>query len=124
MMGFLRSLAWKLASPDPATAGELIPALRDCGWVRSRRENRSVDVNGQPIPWMTYSAIEFLTRRVRKDLTVFEFGCGASTLWWAARVARVVSVEHDPGWANATAAQLPPNATVVHVPLDAAGAYA
>jgi hypothetical protein len=42
---------------------------------------------------------------------VFEYGAGNSTLWWAARVAEVTSVEHDPEWVASLA--LPDNATLI-----------
>jgi SAM-dependent methyltransferase len=35
---------------------------------------------------------------VRKEMTIFEYGSGGSTLFWASKVKQVVSVEHDPGW--------------------------
>jgi hypothetical protein len=97
--------------------------LREDGWLRSRRENRCVDRDGRPLPWITYPAIDFLARRVGRDMVVFEYGCGASTLWWAKRTARVISVEHDPAWAAKIAAEAPPNATVNQVSLEPAGPY-
>jgi precorrin-6B methylase 2 len=98
-------------------------ALEEDGWMRSRREGRCVDREGRPIPWITYPAIEFLSRHLRPELEVFEYGCGASTLWWAQRVRRVVAVEHDAEWARRIAAEAPANATVIHVPLEPEGAY-
>src|SRR5262245_1825361 len=49
-------------------------------------------------PWLVTEAISLLETWLRKDDVVVEFGSGRSTLWFAARVARVISVEHDPGW--------------------------
>lgn len=86
--------------------------LRSTGWLRSRRELASVNADGEPIPWITYPARRFLEARVRTDFRVFEFGSGLSTLWWAARVAQVAAVEHDPQWQRRVAARLPANATV------------
>ncbi|ACL64001.1 FkbM family methyltransferase [Anaeromyxobacter dehalogenans 2CP-1] len=120
-------LAWRavqLSGLDDRLMRSQVPALHADGWFRSRREHRSVDLAGEPLPWISYPAIELLRRRVRPDMTVFEYGSGASTAWWARRVARVVAVEHDAGWAERVGAQLPPNATVTHVPLDDGGAYA
>jgi hypothetical protein len=94
------------------------------GWFRSRREGAAVDARGEPIPWYTYPAIEFLAPRVRTDMTVLEYGSGNSTLWWAKRAARVCSVEHDPSWAARLEGLLPENVTLRHVPLDPAGTYA
>jgi hypothetical protein len=116
--------AFQLARLDAPLLAAGVPALYLDGWVRSRRENRSVDLDGRPLPWITYPAIEFLSRRVRPDLSVFEYGCGASTLWWASRVRTVVSVEHDPAWARSVSASAPPNVSIVHEPLEEQGKYA
>ena len=88
--------------------------LRDLGWFRSVREGAAVDREGNPIPWMAYPAIEFLESRVQSSFSVFEFGCGNSTMWWAARVAKVASVEHDASWYEKVSRELPANALVVH----------
>jgi predicted O-methyltransferase YrrM len=123
----LKRLAWRafqLTRLDAVLLAECVPALHHDGWLRSFREKRSVDLEGRPLPWMTYSAIEFLSRRVRPEMTVFEYGCGASTLWWASRVRTVTSVEHDAGWARRMSEEAPPNVTIVHEPVEATGRYA
>jgi hypothetical protein len=107
--------AWKLTTQGP---------LKTDGWLRSFREGRPVDAAGKPIPWLTYPAIEFLAARTRPEWRVFEYGAGASTRWWAARVADVTSVEHDPAWHARVAADLPANVTLLHVPLEPRGPYA
>jgi hypothetical protein len=99
------------------------PPAQD-GWFRSFEEGASVDRDGQPIPWYTYPAIEFLHTRIRPEMTVFEYGCGNSTIWWAARVAGVVSVEHDSEWYRRISGRVPPNVALLHVPLDRPGEYA
>src|SRR5262245_35910487 len=99
-------------------------ALHDDGWFRSAREGRAVDAEGRPIPWITYPAIELLRARVRPDMSVFEYGCGASTRWWAERVREVVSVEHDRAWFEQTRLGLPANVELLHVELRYGGDYA
>ncbi len=99
------------------------PPAQD-GWFRSFEERAPVDRRGEPIPWYTYPAIEFLRTRVRPEMTVFEYGCGNSTLWWASHVAHVVSVEHDPDWHRRIASSVPANVTLRHVPLEPPGTYA
>ena len=98
--------------------------LKDDGWFRSFREKESVDAQGNPIPWITYPAIEFLDKRINKQLSVFEYGCGNSTLWWASRVKEVISVEHDKRWYEKFAPIVPRNVTINHVALEYGGAYA
>lgn len=72
--------------------------LRDSGWLLSMELGEAVDRDGHPLPWLTYPAIDFLVGRVHPAMTVFEYGTGNSTLWWGARVARLVSCEHDKEW--------------------------
>lgn len=97
--------------------------LRTSGWLRSVREQRCVDEGGRPIPWMTYPALAFLEPRLSRELRIFEFGSGASTRWWATRVEKVISCEHDAGWYQQVSKDLPSNVTLLHVDL-ADGAYA
>lgn len=97
--------------------------LREDGWFRSFREKAPVDAEGNPLPWITYPAIEFLVRRVTKEMSVFEYGCGASTLWWAPRVKEVVSVEHDREWFGTVASRAPQNVDLQYIPLSEAGDY-
>src|SRR3954463_2256551 len=71
---------------------------RDYGHVKSARRGKCVDVIGNPIPWYTYPAIEYLKQLDFSTKNVFEFGAGQSTLFWAGRARRVVSVEDDAAW--------------------------
>ena len=83
-----------------------------------------VDASGAPIPLLTYPAIAFLKRRVEPATSVFEYGSGSSTLWWAGRVKHVESVEHDAGWYQRIRAAAPENVKLHLVPLVPAGDYA
>jgi tRNA A58 N-methylase Trm61 len=98
--------------------------LHDDGWFRSFDEHRSVDLQGRPIPFITYPAMAFLSRRIRPGMAVFEYGSGASTLWWSSRAARVVSCEHNREWFEKVSAQAPDNVQILYQPLDPPGAYA
>lgn len=98
--------------------------LHDSGWFRSRAAGLPVDATGAPLPWYTYGAIRFLTARLDARWRVFEYGSGQSTLWWAARVARVVSCEHDPAWHARLRPQLPPHVDYRQIPLDPPARYA
>jgi predicted O-methyltransferase YrrM len=57
-------------------------------------------------PWLVAEAVSLLETWLRKSDVVVEFGSGRSTLWFAARAARVISIEHDPGWYARVKAQL------------------
>lgn len=52
------------------------------------------------MPWMTYDAIDFLASNCRSDSTIFEWGSGGSTLFFAKRCRHVTSVEHDGKWSD------------------------
>jgi precorrin-6B methylase 2 len=122
----LKRLAWRALETvklDSVWLTYKATGLVEDGWIRSRREQQCVDATGHPLPWITYPAIDFLSRHTRPEMTVFEYGCGASTLWWAARVSRVVAVEHDPEWARRIAGQAPANTTVIFCPLEPEGPY-
>lgn len=97
--------------------------LRDDGWFRSFREGVPVDLAGQPLPWLTYPAIDFLSTRVDSTWRVFEYGCGYSTLWWASRVREVVAVDDNDKWVDAIAPRLPGSASVRLVATDSPDSY-
>ncbi len=50
------------------------------------------------IPWMTFSAIDFLKKVSHSEMHIFEYGSGGSTFFWALRVKHITSVEHDKSW--------------------------
>jgi hypothetical protein len=50
------------------------------------------------IPWFSYGAIDFLEEHVLPDMSVFEYGSGGSTLFFARRTRKVTSVEDNPQW--------------------------
>lgn len=50
------------------------------------------------LPWFSYGAIDYLEGNLTGGEVVYEFGSGGSTLWFADRVRRVVSIENDEQW--------------------------
>jgi hypothetical protein len=50
------------------------------------------------LPWMTFNAIRFIDRKLSKNMRVFEYGSGGSTLFFCRRAQYVISVEHDRSW--------------------------
>lgn len=97
--------------------------LHDIGWVQSIKTESVVDIAGQPIPWITYPAIAFLSGRLNKDLELFEFGSGNSTLYYAERVALVKSVENDQFWYEKIKTTMPANSELFYSELVYGGAY-
>lgn len=68
------------------------------GWLKSWWRRRPVDTAGKPLPWLTYPAIDFISQFDFSDASVFEWGSGYSTLWWAERCRRIVTVESNVKW--------------------------
>ncbi len=115
------------AVPGPAQASPsllLMSQLRDLGWHESVRRHAPVDAQGRPRPWLTIPANAWLASAVRPSDTVWEFGAGNSTMWFAERVASVVSVESDRGWHDRLRGSVPANVDLRYVPADPADAYA
>lgn len=79
-----------LARARPST---LRYALR---WALSRRSGRSAIADG--VPWVPFVALRWLSRHLRPDMRVFEWGSGGSTIFFSRRVREVISVEHDASW--------------------------
>ena len=70
------------------------------GYIRSLQEGYPCKLNGDPIPWMNYNVISFLESRFTKDITLFEYGSGYSTLFYSKLVREVTSIETDVDWYN------------------------
>ena len=79
------------------------------GWFRSYRNNAPMDRDGKPLPWISYSMINFLEGRLTKNMKVFEYGAGQSTLWFSSKVGSVVSLEHSEDWYELINNKLPSN---------------
>ena len=97
--------------------------LHSTGWIESKRRGYPCRPDGSELPWMNYAVIAFLERRLNKTLSVFEYGSGYSTLFYARRVRNVISVEYDQAWIASIGPRLPPNASVLFVPDDVDGDY-
>lgn len=98
--------------------------LAQTGWMRAFYEQSPVNRAGLPIPWFTYPALTFLEARTRPSFSVFEWGSGSSTLWWASRVNRIISCEHDLIWYHRLKSRLPHNVELRLVPPDGTSQYA
>jgi hypothetical protein len=79
--------------------GELLPWSE---WPAAGRSIASRALRRSPEgPWITPSAVRRLDHLLRPSMTLLELGSGASTSWYARRVAHVTSIEPDPAWAEA-----------------------
>lgn len=87
--------------------------LRDISWYSSYHHQTVTGVDGEPVPWLNYPIIHFLSERIKPDMTVFEYGAGNSTVWWASRVKQVISVEHAHEWYDALVTTVPANVELI-----------
>lgn len=76
------------------------------GHARSAAIGRPVTATGEPCPWLTFPAIEFLIQLDWSEVSAIEFGSGNSTRFWSERVHDLIAVEHDPAWHEQISAEL------------------
>jgi hypothetical protein len=69
--------------------------LNKQGWFK----NKPADSEGYT-PWFTYPAISFLKDIISKEMKVFEFGSGYSTLFFNSNAGECFSVEHSEEWSK------------------------
>lgn len=65
---------------------------------KSMAEEICTDKEGNPIPWYTFPAIEYIKQLDLSSKRIFEFGSGNSSLFWADIAKEVTSVEEDEKW--------------------------
>jgi hypothetical protein len=97
--------------------------LANIGWFTAFDNQQALDRNGEPLPWVTYSFIDFIKTRLNKDLSIFEYGSGSSTLFYAKHVKSVTSVEHDETWYHKIVKSKPQNAEMIFSKLERGGDY-
>lgn len=62
---------------------------------KSIDEKICADKDGNPLPWYTYPAIEYLVQFDYSDKKIFEYGCGYSSAFWAEKAMSVTSIEDN-----------------------------
>ena len=89
--------------------------LLETGWLNSFKRGNPIDSNFKPLPWFTYSAIDFLEEKLESNFQILEFGSGNSTLFFAERVQKVFSFEHNSEWYNKLQSRVPQNVELIPV---------
>ena len=64
-------------------------------WKNQQKKNEPLK---NDLPWITFKAERFFREILRKDMVVFEYGSGSSTLYFSRRAAWIFSIEHDRDW--------------------------
>lgn len=74
-------------------------------------------------PWWGRTIIDFIKDRLNKNLQVFEWGTGNSTLFWSHYVRDVVSVEYNKEWYHKMQSLVPQNVRLKYCELEYGGEY-
>lgn len=61
-------------------------------------QHKDESLDGILFPWYTKPFLDELVTWDLKESEVFEFGCGASTIWWARKAKRVRGIENNIGF--------------------------
>ena len=93
---------WLAYARRPPEGARPTADVRD--WIRTTFLGRKLLEAGWP--WITFPAMRWLDAYLQPSMAVFEWGAGGSTVFFARRAARVVSVEYDAGWCEAVAERL------------------
>lgn len=94
------------------------------GYVESIRRRQPCDAQGGPLPWMNYAVVYFLEQRLKPHHSLFEYGSGFSTRFYASHVGQVTSIEHNREWYDKGRQDLPANVELIHYDLDDGDRYA
>jgi hypothetical protein len=86
------------------------------GFARSAEENFSVDHKGHPLPWLARPIVDFLFQLDLPQLSIFEYGGGASTFYWDRECASLVTVESNEEWANRFTQGVGPKSRILYRP--------
>jgi predicted O-methyltransferase YrrM len=69
---------------------------------------------GLIMPWYTKPALDEIVTWDLKDKVVFEYGCGASSLWWARKSRELYGVEYNFDYFCAVYDNVANGATILH----------
>lgn len=81
------------------------------------------DENKEINPWLAKSITDIIKGHLNRDMTVFEWGTGNSTLFWSKYVGKVVSVEYDYTWYEKLKNMIPDNVQLEFCDLEYDGDY-
>lgn len=87
-------------------AATFIYAVRYARRCIDMYEGTQSDFLTEARPWMCFPAVEELDRLLNADSRVFEYGSGGSTIYFAQKARKVVSIEHEPTWHQRVLAEL------------------
>lgn len=84
------------------------------GHKTSNEKFKSIDANGDPLPWYTYPAIEYIKQLDFSEKTVFEYGSGNSSFYWGSKAKSIISIENSIEWYKKISDKAESNMTVIY----------
>ena len=97
--------------------------LKQSGYTNSLKLRRPCRADGSYLPWMNYQVITFLEQRLTSDLSLFEYGSGYSTLFFASLVKEVTAIEHHKGWYDVVKTMKPESVNLLYQSIEDDNAY-
>jgi len=97
--------------------------LNEIGWINSWIKKSPINKEESPLPWVTYPFIDFIEKRLSKQMNIFEYGSGNSTFYYANKANSITSVEHDKDWFNKISDSMPNNSKLIYQELVYGGEY-
>ena len=82
------------------------------GHFKSAFAKKAVDKNGTPLPWYSYPAIDFFSKKDFSNKNLLEWGGGQSTIWWSSRAKSIVTLEDNKNWYTYLSNSIPNNCSV------------
>jgi len=80
------------------------------------------------ILWLNFPALRWLEEYIKPDMRVFEWGSGASTIYFLRKVRSLISIEHDLEWFKKVKAKIDDlsshNVQLRYIPADHVSAHA
>jgi hypothetical protein len=74
--------------------------LYEMGYTKSYHNENPMDKNDEFLPLMNYSIIDFLNKRIIKNIKFFQYGSGYSSIYYSKKVKDVTTIEYDIDWKN------------------------
>lgn len=112
-----KALGWWIR--HAASHPNITETLRDFQ-IWTRTSILRADLMDHGLPWLPFSVTRWLNLHLDPCMRVFEWGSGASTVFFGGRVSQVVSIEYNPDWyarvSREVANRSLTNVTLCHVP--------
>jgi hypothetical protein len=67
-------------------------------WHKTLNKYQNITAIDLCLPWYNYGAINWVKNYIKKEMKVFEYGTGGSTLFYANSAYELISVEHNKSW--------------------------